>query len=452
MKLNNSGIFINVIGGGLAGSEAVYQLAKRGYSVRLYEMRPNNKTPAHNTGNLAELVCSNTFKSILPHTAPGIFKSELTQLDSLILTSAIPARVPAGEALAVDRDLFSKEIEARLSAFPNIEKFSSRVETPSELPPAYATIIATGPLTQGELTQNIFTEQENNGLYFYDAIAPVVAADSINRDIVFAASRYGKGTDDYLNCPMTKEEYEKFYHALCSAEKMEFQDFESAKYFQGCQPIEAIAETGPNSLRFGPMKPVGLTDPRNGNKFHAIVQLRIDNVSRSSYNLVGFQTKLKYNEQKKVFSMIPGLENAEFHRFGSMHRNTYICTPNLLNQDFSLKKNPTLFFAGQITGVEGYTESSSIGLLVALAIDSRVRGIKWELPPQESVWGALSRYLFRISPEHFQPMNVNFSLFSEDDFSSIDHKIRKLGKKEWRSKVGERCLQNIREWKTKLSL
>ena len=297
-----SEIVVNVIGGGLAGSELAYQLGSRGIKVRLFEMRPLKLTPAHRSGGLAELVCSNTFKSTAAHSAPGIFKNELKELGSLLVKTAPKAQVPAGEALAVDREVFSQEIEKAVLATGNVERISTVVEDITDLPPAYATVLATGPLTQGKLAEYVKSLSGGFGLYFYDAIAPVVEASSVDRDIVFAASRYGKGGDDYLNCPMSEEEYNRFYEALMAAEKMEFQDFEEAQYFQGCQPIEAIAETGRDSPRFGPMKPVGLTDPRTGKMPHAVVQLRIDNLSRSAYNLVGFQTKLKYGEQKKSIS------------------------------------------------------------------------------------------------------------------------------------------------------
>jgi methylenetetrahydrofolate--tRNA-(uracil-5-)-methyltransferase len=439
-----SEIVVNVVGGGLAGSELAFQLGSRGIKVRLFEMRPTKMTPAHRTGQLAELVCSNTFKSTASHSAPGIFKAELKQLGSLLVQAAPRAMVPAGEALAVDREVFSKEIEAAVLATGNVERISACVEDITTLPEAYATVIATGPLTQGKLTEFVKSLSGGFGLYFYDAIAPVVDAASINRDIVFAASRYGKGGDDYLNCPMSQTEYDRFYDALMAAEKMDFQDFEEAQYFQGCQPIEAIAETGRDSPRFGPMKPVGLTDPRTGKMPHAVVQLRIDNISRSAYNLVGFQTKLKYGEQKKVFQLIPGLENAEFLRLGSMHRNTYICSPLLLDSHFALKNHRNIRLAGQITGVEGYTESSSIGLLLAMAIWCEVNNRSWSLPPRASAVGGLCHYLFNSPPKDFQPVNVHFGLFDQTLFNLPKGRRKKT---DTRKLMGVSAIKNVTEWR-----
>lgn len=442
-----SEITVNVIGGGLAGSEMAYQLGSRGIKVRLYEMRPQKLTPAHNGGGLAELVCSNTFKSTAKHSAPGVFKAELKELGSLLVHAAPAAQVPAGEALAVDREVFSREVEKAVLATGNVERISMVVEDVAQLPPAHATVLATGPLTQGNLADYVKSLSGGFGLYFYDAIAPVVDASSINRDIVFAASRYGKGGDDYLNCPMTEEEYNNFYDTLMAAEKVAFQDFEEAQYFQGCQPIEAIAETGRDSPRFGPMKPVGLTDPRTGKQPHAVVQLRIDNLSRSAYNLVGFQTKLKYGEQKRVFQLIPGLENAEFLRMGSMHRNTYICTPLLLNEQFGLKSHPNVRFAGQITGCEGYTESSAIGLLGAMAIWCEVTGKSWELPPRASALGGLCHYLFKSEPKDFQPVNVHFGLFDQSLFALPKGRRKKT---ETRELMGIESVKNVKAWRDKI--
>ncbi len=436
-------VFVNIIGGGLAGSEAAYQLAIRGINVRLFEMRPLVKSPAHKTGNLAELVCSNTFKSVAPHSAHGIFKNELLTLNSLVISTAPLAQVPAGEALAVDREIFSKEIEKKLLNTNRVERLSLQVDDISQLPEADFSIIATGPLTQGKLFDTIQSLSDGKGLYFYDAIAPILDADTIDRSIAFSASRYGKGTDDYLNCPMTKEEYLTFYHALQSAEKVSYNDFETAQHFQGCQPIEAIAETGIDSLRFGPMKPVGLTDPRNGKRPYAVVQLRIDDISRSSYNIVGFQTRLKYPEQKKVFSLIPGLQNVEILRFGSMHRNTYICTPTFLDKSFSLKTNRKIKFAGQITGVEGYTESSAIGLLTALAIYAESNGNNFTLPPKDSFLGSLCTYLFESDPNQFQPMNTHFGMIANP---TLIQSTKKCDKKEFRANLGKQFVQNIKSW------
>lgn len=442
-----SEIAVNVIGGGLAGSEIAYQLGVRGIKVRLYEMRPHKLTPAHTTGNLAELVCSNTFKSTAMHSAPGIFKTELKALGSLLVHAAPAAQVPAGEALAVDREAFSREVEKAILSTGNVERISMVVEDLSQLPPAHATVLATGPLTQGKLAEYVKSLSGGFGLYFYDAIAPVVDASSINRDVVFAASRYGKGGDDYLNCPMTEDEYNAFYDALMAADKMDFQDFEEAQYFQGCQPIEAICETGRDSARFGPMKPVGLEDPRTGKMPYAVVQLRIDNLSRSAYNLVGFQTKLKYGEQTRVFRMIPGLEKAEFLRLGSMHRNTYICSPLLLNDKFGLKSHPGVRFAGQITGCEGYTESSAVGLLVAMAIWCELTGKTWAIPPRTTTLGALCHYLFNSEPKDFQPVNVHFGLFDQSMFTLPKGRRKKS---ETRELMGVECIKNIKAWRDEI--
>ncbi len=438
---------VNVIGGGLAGSELAYQLGSRGIKVRLFEMRPQQLTPAHRTGGLAELVCSNTFKSMAAHSAPGILKRELKELGSLLVKSAPVAQVPAGDALAVDREVFSREVERAVLATGNVERISMVVEDLASLPPAYATVLATGPLTQGKLADYVKSLSGGLGLYFYDAIAPVVEASSVNREIVFAASRYGKGGDDYLNCPMTEDEYNRFYDAMIAAEKMDFQDFEEAQYFQGCQPIEAIAETGRDSPRFGPMKPVGLEDPRTGRRPHAVVQLRIDNLSRSAYNIVGFQTKLKYGEQKRVFQLIPGLEHAEFLRLGSMHRNTYICSPLLLDKHFALKDHRAVRLAGQITGVEGYTESSAIGLLLSMAIWSEISGREWNLPPRASALGGLCHYIFNSPADEFQPVNVHFGLFDQSLYTLPKGR---RGKAETRELMGQQSIVNICGWRDRL--
>ena len=442
---------VNIVGGGIAGTEAAFQLAARGVSVRLFEMRPLKLTPAHTGGGLAELVCSNSFKSLQQHTPHGAFKKELESLGSLLVSCAMKARVPAGDSLAVDRDVFSQEMENALLSTGKVERIALEVEDLSQLPEAASTILATGPLTQGALAKFLGSLTGSEGLYFYDAIAPTILAETIDKNIVFNASRYGKGDDDFINCPMNKQEYDAFYDALISAEKMDFQDFEEAKYFQGCQPIEAIAETGRDTLRFGPMKPVGLIDPRTGQQPYAVVQLRIDNLSRTAYNLVGFQTKLKYGEQSRVFRLIPGLANAEFLRLGSMHRNTYICSPLVLNQNFSLKGHEKIRVAGQITGVEGYTESSAIGLLVAMAICAE-HGINqiapWKLPPSKSFVGALCRYLFESDPKDFQPINVHFGLFPDGAFEIPKKNAlgKRLSKQESRSIVAEMTIAHLQSW------
>lgn len=441
-------VTVNVVGGGLAGSELAYQLGVRGINVRLFEMRPGKMTPAHTTGNLAELVCSNTFKSMAPHSAPGVFKGELKELGSLLVHAAPAAQVPAGEALAVDREAFSREIEKAILSTGNVERVARQVGSVDALPPAHCTVLATGPLTQGPLADFVKSLSGGYGLYFYDAIAPVVEASSIDRGVVFAASRYGKGGEDYLNCPMTRDEYDAFYDALMAAGKVEFQDFEEAQYFQGCQPIEAIAETGRDSPRFGPMKPVGLTDPRTGRRPYAAVQLRIDNLTRTAYNMVGFQTKLKYDEQKRVFRLIPGLASAEFLRLGSMHRNTYVCTPLLLDHRFGLKSRGDVRLAGQITGVEGYTESSAIGLLCAMAIVAELEGREWRLPPRASALGGLCHYLFHSDPKDFQPVNVHFGLF---DPASFDLPPKIHDKKALRAEMGRQAILNIARWRDEMA-
>jgi methylenetetrahydrofolate--tRNA-(uracil-5-)-methyltransferase len=433
---------VNIVGGGLAGSEAAYQLAVRGVNVRLYEMRPETMTPAHKSGALAELVCSNSFKSMAPHAAHAGFKRELSIMGSLIMKTAPLAQVPAGDTLAVDREVFSRFIEQALNDTGKITRISKLVESPAELPTADATIIATGPLTQGKLAEYLMQVTESSDFYFYDAIAPVVSKDSIDFSRVFEASRYGRGEPDYINCPFNKDEYDRFYDALMLAEKLDFKDFESAKYFQGCQPIEAIAATGRDTLRHGPMKPVGITDPKTGKRPYANVQLRIDNLSRSAYNMVGFQTKLKYGEQSKVFRLIPGLENAEFLRLGSMHRNTYICSPRALNRDFSLKKDETIYMAGQITGVEGYTESTCIGLLCAMSIWRKINGAKFLLPPVGTFTGALCRYLFECDPKDFQPQNVHYGLLP-----AIDHaQHKKQSKVEKRTHIAQEAVKEFDNW------
>lgn len=442
-------LFVNIVGGGLAGCEAAYQLGRRGFSVRLFEMRPAKLTPAHTGGGLAELVCSNSFKSTTPHAAHAGFKRELEALGSLLMDAGAKAKVPAGDSLAVDRDVFSREMEAAVLGTGRVERITREVSSVDELPPAFATIVATGPLTQGGLADFVRGLSAGQGLYFYDAIAPVISADSINREVAFSASRYGRGGDDFINCPFTREEYDRFYDALIGAEKMDFQDFEEARYFQGCQPIEAIAETGRNTLRFGPMKPVGLPDPRTGEEPFAALQLRIDNLSRSAYNMVGFQTKLKYGEQARVFRLIPGLENAEFLRLGSMHRNTYICSPTLLSADFSLKERPDVFIAGQVTGVEGYTESSAVGLLAALAITARADGRSWQLPPANSFLGALCRYIMESDPKDFQPVNVHYGLFPEGALPAPRKGAdgKRLAKNDVRAIMAAAALENLVKWR-----
>ncbi len=403
-----------VIGGGLAGSEAAWQLAERGFAVDLYEMRPHKTTGAHVSSHLAELVCSNSFGSKLPDRASGLLKTELDMLRSLLLSCAERAAVPAGGALAVDRDAFSQSVTDALESHPNIRLI--REEMPDI--PGEPTIIASGPLTSSALAQNIAQLTGQDHLYFYDALAPIVAADSINLDIAFRASRYGRGDEDegdYINCPMNKAEYERFVAAVLAAEKIELRDFEREDdhFFEGCLPIEQIAARGHDALAFGPMRPVGLTDPRTGRRPYAVVQLRQDNLMGTLYNLVGFQTNLRWGEQKAVLRLIPGLENAEFMRYGQMHRNTFISSPTLLEPTLAFKSRADLFFAGQITGVEGYMGNVATGLVAALNLARRLSDQPaWVIPPT-TMLGALCHYITHAEPKHFQPMKANFGILPE---------------------------------------
>jgi methylenetetrahydrofolate--tRNA-(uracil-5-)-methyltransferase len=400
---------VTVVGGGLAGSECAYQLARRGVRVRLLEMKPLRRSPAHQTDQLAELVCSNSFRSDNPESAIGLLHAELRDAGSLILGSADANRVPAGDALAVDRDHFSQAVTARLLA-AGVE----RVAGEAERLPEGTVVVATGPLTSDALTRDL-ERFVGTKLYFYDAIAPIVATDSIDMEIAFRMSRYGKGGgDDYLNLPLSKEEYDAFVQALRAAEKVKPHAFEEPKYFEGCLPIEVMAERGDQVLAFGPMKPVGLRDPRTQKTPHAVVQLRMEDVGGTSFNLVGFQTRLTWPEQKRIFRTLPGLANAEFLRMGQIHRNTFIDSPRLLQRDLSLKAEPRVFFAGQISGVEGYVESASCGLLVALAVHARLTGGTFEPPPATTAMGALYRHVSgEAHPEGhaYQPTNVIFGLF-----------------------------------------
>ena len=401
---------IVIIGAGLSGCEAAYQVSKRGFTVDLYEMRPGILTPAHKTGMLAEIVCSNSLGSENKDgrvSAAGILKEELTLLDSLILSCAEASRVPAGGALAVDRERFSALVTERIESERNItlirEEFK---ELPSTL-----SIIASGPLTSDKLAGSL-AEFAGERIYFYDAVAPVIMRESVDMSKVFVSGRYGRG-DDYINCPMSKEEYRAFYDALIHAERNLPHDFEKGKYFEGCMPVEALAERGEDTLRFGPMKPRGLVDPRTGHEPYAAVQLRQDNSEGTLYNLVGFQTGLKWPEQRRVFSMIPGLEHAEFVRLGVMHRNTSVNAPAVLDEFLRLKGRENIFLAGQITGVEGYMESTAMGLVSGVNASRVMRGdalLSW---PRETATGSLLNYLMTTEPKHFQPMNMNLGIFPE---------------------------------------
>ena len=430
---------ITVIGGGLAGCEAAWQIAQRGIPVFLHEMKPERYSPAHSLPGLAELVCSNSLRGISLDNAVGLLKEELRRCGSLTMVAAQATSVPAGGALAVDRQLFSDYITAKINAHPLIR--TERGETAS-IPDEGIVIIASGPLTSDALAASL-AELTGDRLYFYDAIAPIVAADSLDMTKVFAASRYGKGDgDDYLNCPLNEDEYLRFVDELLKGEKVPARDFEKIVHFEGCMPVEELASRGVETLRFGPMKPVGLIDPNTGYEAHAVIQLRAENREKTMYNLVGFQTKLTYGEQRRVFRMIPGLENTEFVRLGSMHRNTFINSPALLETTQQLKSNPRIFFAGQITGVEGYVESAASGFLAGVAAVCLAEGRALPLPPPVTALGALMVHITNADVKHFQPMNVNYGLFPE-----LPGRVRK---KERRQKLAERALAALDEWKGKL--
>lgn len=414
---------VNVIGAGLAGCEAAYQITKRGIKVRLFEMKPNKKSPAHHTDDFAELVCSNSLKAQRVSSAAGLLKEEMRHLDSLLLKCADKCSVPAGGALAVDRTLFAKMVTDEIRSNPLIEIFSEEIV---RIPENEVTVIATGPLTSDALCKDIVSKT-GDSLSFFDAAAPIVTAESIDPDTSFAASRYGKGDgDDYINCPMNKEEYEVFYRELISAERAPLHDFDVAdpKVYEGCMPIEVMAQRGEDTIRFGPMKPVGLRDPRTGHRPWAVLQLRKENAEGSMYNLVGFQTNLKFPEQKRVFGLIPALKNAEFVRYGVMHRNTFIDSPRVLNPDYSLKINTSLFFAGQLTGVEGYMESASSGLVAGINAARYVLGEDTLNFPVSTMIGALARYITDATVVKFQPMGASFGLLPELENRPRDKKLR----------------------------
>ena len=433
---------IRVVGGGLAGSEAAWQLAERGHKVVIHEMRPVRKTPAHNTDRLAELVCSNTFKSTEVSNAHGLLKAEMRVLGSMILECADESRVPAGSALAVDRDAFAAGVTARITSHPNIEVVRDEVtslETHS--------IIATGPLTSDSLAAAIRERLGVGALAFYDAIAPIVSRESIDETIAFPAARYdretmeGEGAEGaYLNCPMSRDEYEAFISALTTADQFHGHEFDEVPYFEGCMPVEVAANRGRETLRFGPLKPVGLRDPRTGRQPHAVVQLRREDRHGRMWNLVGFQTRLRIPEQQRVFRMIPALANAEFLRYGSIHRNSYVNSPAALTPHLSLRDDPTVLFAGQITGVEGYTESSATGLVAGMNLARMLDGQEPALPPPVTMLGALYRYMREADPAHFQPMNANFGLVDD-----LPNPVR--DKKRKREMIAERALNAMSEWR-----
>jgi methylenetetrahydrofolate--tRNA-(uracil-5-)-methyltransferase len=428
---------VTVIGAGLAGSEAAWQIAESGVRVTLYEMRPVRKTPAHHTDKFAELVCSNSLRANGLSNAVGVLKEEMRLLDSLILSAADHNAVPAGGALAVDRDGFSGEVTTRLRTHPNIEV---RTEEMPELPSGVV-VVATGPLTSPDLSEKIRALTGEDYFYFYDAAAPIVEKDSIDMDKVFLASRYDKGEAAYLNCPMNEEEWNAFYEALTTAEAAPLKEFEKEVYFEGCMPIEVMASRGKQTLLFGPLKPVGLVDPRTGKQPFAVVQLRQDNSAGTLYNLVGFQTHLKWGEQKRVFSMIPGLENAEFVRFGVMHRNTFINSPKLLRPTYQYRDRDDLFFAGQMTGVEGYVESAASGLIAGINAARRARGEELLVFPEDTALGSMAHYITTADFRHFQPMNANFGLFPP-----LGEKIR--SKKDKNERIANRALERIQNFST----
>jgi len=438
--------FINIVGGGLAGSEAAWQAARRGLRVRLFEMRPNRTTGAHRTGNLAELVCSNSLKSDEANTAPRLLKDELRAGGSLLARLAQEAAVPAGGALAVDREKFSALVTEALSNHPNIEL---RREEVAAINSDEITVIAAGPLASPSLVGAIGRLTGERDLYFFDAISPIVDGETINYDIAFKAARYGKGGDDYVNCPMSKEEYDRFYDALVVAEKVKPHEGmpnvveDEEKFFEGCLPIEEIARRGRDTLRFGPMKPVGLPDPRTGREPYACVQLRLENLMADAYNIVGFQCHIKYGEQKRILQLIPGLENAEFIRFGQMHRNTYICSPKLLRETLQMRAHPRVLFAGQISGIEGYTEAMATGMIAGMNAARLARGLEASAPPRESATGSLTFYLANAGAKNFQPANTTFALLP-----AIEPELRRqLKRKADRHRFQvERGLKAFNDW------
>ncbi len=437
---------ITIIGGGLAGSEAAWQAASRGVNVTLHEMRPTRSTGAHQTSNLGELVCSNSLKSDEFGSAPRLLKDELRAGDSLLVRLAHEFSVPAGGALSVDREKFSAAITATLEQHPNIEVKRTEV---SLINPDDITIIAAGPLASPDLVAAISELTGEKDLYFFDAISPIVEGETINHTIAFKAARYGKGGDDYVNCPMNKEEYDRFFDALLVAESVKPHSGmeDEAKFFEGCLPIEEIARRGRDTLRFGPMKPVGLIDPRIGREPYACVQLRLENLMADAYNIVGFQCHIKYGEQKRVLQLIPGLENAEFIRFGQMHRNTYICSPRLLNETLQMKQHPNIFFAGQISGIEGYTEAMATGMIAGMNAARLAQGKTTSAPPRDSATGSLVNYLAHADDRNFQPANTTFALLPMIE----GEERKKLKKKSDRHKFQvERGLQAFNHWLTEI--
>ena len=431
---------VNVIGGGLAGVEAAWQAARMGAHVNLYEMRPVQQTPAHRTDKLAEIVCSNSLKSDEPGTASYLLKEELRQGGSLVMEVAAETRVPAGAALAVDRDKFAALVTERIESEPRIRLLREEVTT---VPENEITIVATGPLSSDALTNEIMKLTGSDQMYFYDAIAPIVAADSIDTSIAFRAARYDKGGDDYLNCPFDEEQYARFYDELINAKSVPLQRFEETRWFESCLPIEELARRGVDTLRFGPMKPVGLRHPRTGREPYAAVQLRQENLMADAYSLVGFQNHLRYGEQARVLRTIPGLQNAEFLQFGQIHRNTYICSPRVLQATMQMRERPNLFFAGQITGVEGYVESVAMGWLAGVNAARLASGEDLLEAPPRSATGALAHYVSHAEAKNFQPVNITFALLPQLP-ETTRRAVRK--KRERRQLLVELALKEWAEW------
>ena len=438
---NEPAIPVTIIGGGLAGVEAAWQLAQRGVRVRLFEMRPQRATEAHQTDQLAELVCSNSFRSASLDSGVGLLKEEMRRLGSLVMAVADRTRLPAGMALAVDRERFAAELTETILATPEVEVVREEL---TAIPEDGLVIVASGPLTSPALSAHIQQTFGERHLYFYDAIAPIVTAESIDRSQVFSASRYDKGGDDYINCPLSREQYYAFVTAVLDAEKVPTKDFERCVYFEGCMPIEEMARRGPDTLAFGPMRPVGLIDPRTGKRPFAVVQLRQDDHAARLYNLVGFQTKMTYPAQRRVLRMIPGLEHAEFVRLGSLHRNTFINSPTLLRPTLQLRKSERVFFAGQLIGVEGYVESAAAGLLAGINCARISAGAAPVVPPATTALGALVNYVTDRTRRDFQPMNTNYGLFPP-----LPHGARGRDK---RAQLAERAVADLTQWRSQHGL
>ena len=432
-----------IIGGGLAGSEAAWQAAERGVKVRLYEMRPSRPTPVHQTANLAEIVCSNSLKTDEPGTAPYLLKEELRRGGSLLISVAHQTAVPAGSALAVDRGRFAEEVTRRIALHPNIEVVREEAQA---VPPDGPVVIATGPLTSPALSQEITRLTGAGQLYFYDAISPVVDAETVNCEVAFRAARYDKGGDDYLNCPFNEEEYDRFYDALLAAESVPLHEFEKTMYFEACLPIEEIARRGRDTLRYGPMKPVGLRDPRTDRQSWAVVQLRQENLMADSYNLVGFQNHLKFGEQKRVLRLIPGLEQAEFIRYGQIHRNTFICAPAVLNETLQMRSQPRVLFAGQISGVEGYIEAMATGFMAGVHAAELARGRTPQPPPRRTAMGSLTNYIANADTKNFQPMNITFALLPPLVEADRRRLRRKVDRHRFQVELG---LKDFEEWRAR---